>query len=50
MEFVKTYLESSHDQQLPLLLPFYKSFCALVRGKDEWFFSAGSSPDAPQVS
>ena len=48
MEFFKAYLELSHDQQLPLLLPFYKSFCALVRGKDEWFLSAGSSPDAPR--
>ena len=48
MEFFKAYLELSHDQQLPLLVPFYKSFCALVRGKDEWFLSAGSSPDAPR--
>jgi uncharacterized protein len=48
MAFFKAYLELSHDEQLPLLLPFYKSYCALVRGKDEWFLSAGSSSEAPR--
>ena len=48
LEFFKAYLELSHDEQLPALVPFYKSFCALIRGKHEWFLSSGRSPDAPR--
>jgi aminoglycoside phosphotransferase family enzyme len=45
-EFLKLYLEFSGDRELPCLLPLYRSYCALVRGKDEWFFSAGTSAEA----
>jgi aminoglycoside phosphotransferase family enzyme len=48
MEFFKTYLELSADQELPFLLPFYKSYCALLRGKQEWFLTDGSSTEAPR--
>ena len=35
--FVKTYVELSHDEELPRLLNFYKCYRAYVRGKVESF-------------
>lgn len=44
--FLKRYLELIDDQELPILLPFYKCYRAVVRGKVEALRTAGASPQA----
>src|SRR5262245_21305527 len=45
--FLTRYLELLHDPDLPLLLPYYQCYRALVRGKVEALRSAGPSSNAP---
>lgn len=45
-DFLKRYLELMDDQELSLLLPFYKCYRALVRGKAAGVGSDGTSPQA----
>jgi aminoglycoside phosphotransferase family enzyme/predicted kinase len=45
-EFLDRYLELTGDLELPALLPFYKCYRALVRGKVETLRCAGISPQA----
>jgi predicted kinase len=42
------YLELLHDPDLPVLLPFYQCYRALVRGKVEALRSTGPDSDAPR--
>lgn len=45
-EFLRRYLELMADDELSLLLPFYKCYRALVRGKVEGLRLGGTSPQA----
>lgn len=45
-EFLKRYLELMDDRELVLLLPFYKCYRALVRGKVEILRSHGMTDEA----
>jgi aminoglycoside phosphotransferase family enzyme/predicted kinase len=44
--FLTRYLELLHDPDLPVLLPFYQCYRALVRGKVEALRSAGPNSNA----
>ena len=44
--FLTRYLELLHDPDLPLLLPFYQCYRALVRGKVEALRSSGRNSNA----
>ena len=46
--FLTRYLELLHDPDLPVLLPFYQCYRALVRGKVEALRSTGPDSDAPR--
>ena len=46
--FLTRYLELLHDPDLPLLLPYYQCYRALVRGKVEALRSAGPNSNAPR--
>lgn len=46
--FLTRYLELLHDPDLPVLLPFYQCYRALVRGKVEAFHSTGPDSNAPR--
>ena len=46
--FLTRYLELLHDPVLPVLLPFYQCYRALVRGKVEALRSAGPDSNAPR--
>jgi uncharacterized protein len=45
--FLTRYLELLHDPDLPVLLPFYQCYRALVRGKVEALRSTGPDSKAP---
>jgi uncharacterized protein len=46
--FLTRYLELLHDPDLPVLLPFYQCYRALVRGKVEALRSTGEDSNAPR--
>jgi uncharacterized protein len=46
--FLTRYLELLHDPDLPLLLPFYQCYRALVRGKVEALRFVGPNSNAPR--
>jgi uncharacterized protein len=46
--FLTRYLEGLHDPDLPVLLPFYQCYRALVRGKVEALRSTGPDSNAPR--
>jgi len=46
--FLTRYLELLHDPDLPVLLPFYQCYRALVRGKVEALRSTGPDSNAPR--
>ena len=46
--FLTRYLELLHDPDLPVLLPYYQCYRALVRGKVEALRSAGPNSNAPR--
>src|SRR4030095_16522562 len=46
--FLTRYLELLHDPVLPVLLPFYQCYRALVRGKVEALRSPGPDSNAPR--
>ena len=46
--FLTRYLELLHDPDLPVLLPYYQCYRALVRGKVETLRSGGPNSNAPR--
>jgi aminoglycoside phosphotransferase family enzyme/predicted kinase len=46
--FLTRYLDLLHDPDLPVLLPFYQCYRALVRGKVEALRSTGPDSNAPR--